>query len=46
MAGTFSQIYIQVIFSPSKRENIIRSDWDEELFKYIGEKNIITPSGF
>lgn len=36
MAGTYSQIYIQVIFSPCNRENIIRSQWSDELFKYIG----------
>jgi len=36
MAGTFSQIYIQVVFSPFKHENIIGSDWEEELYKYIG----------
>jgi putative transposase len=36
MAGTFSQIYIQVIFSPFKHENIIKSHWSDELYKYIG----------
>jgi putative transposase len=36
MAGTFSQIYIQVVFSPYKHENIIRDHWSGELLKYIG----------
>jgi len=36
MAGTFSQIYIQVIFSPLMHENIIKSNWCDELYKYIG----------
>jgi putative transposase len=35
MAGTFSQIYIQVVFSPYKHENCIRESWSEELYKYI-----------
>jgi putative transposase len=36
MAGTFSQIYIQVVFSPYKRENCIHDTWSDELYKYIG----------
>jgi putative transposase len=35
MAGTFSQIYIQVVFAIKGRENIIQSSWEEELYKYI-----------
>jgi putative transposase len=35
MAGTYSQIYIQVIFSPFKHENCIRESWSNELYKYI-----------
>ncbi|MEO8041445.1 MAG: transposase [Acidobacteriota bacterium] len=36
MANTFSQIYIQAIFAVEHRASLIRSEWKEELFKYIG----------
>lgn len=35
MPGTFSQIYIQVVFAVKHRESLIHSSWEEELFKYI-----------
>ncbi|MEZ4912255.1 MAG: IS200/IS605 family transposase [Saprospiraceae bacterium] len=35
MAGTFSQIYIQLVFAVRGRENLIHSEWEEELYKYI-----------
>ena len=35
MVGTYSQIYVQVVFSPFGKENIIRELWSEELYKYI-----------
>ena len=35
MAGTFSQIYIQVIFAVKGRNSLIHSSWEEELYKYI-----------
>ncbi len=35
MAGTFSQIYIQVVFAVKGRENLIDKSWKEELNKYI-----------
>lgn len=35
MAGTFSQIYIQVVFAVKGRENLIGKQWKEELNKYI-----------
>ena len=35
MAGTFSQIYIQIVFAVRGRENLIHSEWEEELYKYI-----------
>lgn len=35
MAGTFSQIYIQVVFAVQNRECMIHSSWEEELYKYI-----------
>ena len=35
MAGTFSQIYIQVVFAVQNRESMILKSWEEELYKYI-----------
>jgi len=35
MAGTFSQIYVQVVFAVKGRENLIREQWKDELHKYI-----------
>ena len=35
MAGTFSQIYIQVVFAVRGRESLIHNSWEEELYKYI-----------
>jgi putative transposase len=35
MAGTFSQIYIQVVFAVKRRESLIHPSWEEELYKYI-----------
>jgi putative transposase len=35
MAGTFSQIYIQVVFAVQGRKNFIRPSFEEELYKYI-----------
>jgi len=35
MAGTFSQIYIQVVFAVKGRDNLIHKLWEEELYKYI-----------
>ena len=35
MAGTFSQIYIQVVFAVKGRENLISKNWKDELHKYI-----------
>lgn len=35
MAGTFSQIYIQIVFAVKGRENLISKNWHEELNKYI-----------
>ena len=43
MAGTFSQIYIQIVFAVKGRQNIISKNWDEELYKYIS--GIITNKG-
>jgi hypothetical protein len=35
MAGTFSQVYIQVVFAVRGRENLIAKTWQDELHKYI-----------
>ncbi len=35
MAGTFSQIYIQIVFAVQNREAMISALWEEELYKYI-----------
>jgi len=35
MAGTFSQIYIQVVFAVQNRECTIHATWEQELYKYI-----------
>lgn len=35
MPGTFSQIYIQVVFAVQHREAMIHDSWEEELYKYI-----------
>lgn len=35
MAGTFSQIYIQIVFAVKGRNSLISESWEEELFKYI-----------
>jgi REP element-mobilizing transposase RayT len=43
MAGTYSQIYIQVVFAVKDRANFLLKPWREEVFKYmagiIKEKN-------
>ena len=43
MAGTFSQIYIQIVFAVKGRQNLILKDWDSELYQYIS--GIITEKG-
>ena len=35
MSGTFSQIYIQIVFAVKGRENLIDRKWDEKLYQYI-----------
>ena len=37
MAGTYSQVYIQVVFAVNGRQNLIGKIWKEELNKYIAE---------
>ena len=35
MSGTFSQIYIQIVFAVKGRQSLIAEQWEEELYKYI-----------
>ena len=35
MAGTFSQIYIQIVFAVRGRKNLLQKPWRDEVFKYI-----------
>lgn len=35
MANTYSQIYVQIVFAVHGRENLIKPEWKEELYKYI-----------
>jgi putative transposase len=35
MAGTYSQIYIQVVFAVQGRQNLLIKPWREDVFKYI-----------
>lgn len=35
MPGTFSQVYIQVVFAVKGRENLISRSWKDELHKYM-----------
>lgn len=35
MPGTFSNIYIQVVFAVRGRSSLIQTGWEEELYKYI-----------
>ena len=32
--STFSQIYIQIVFAVKGRTNLIKSSWEDELYKY------------
>ena len=35
MSGTYSQIYIQVVFAVKNREALIEKCWEQQLYKYI-----------
>jgi putative transposase len=35
MANTYTQLYIHNVFAVDFRQALIKSDWEEELFKYI-----------
>jgi putative transposase len=48
MAGTYSQIYIQIVFAVQGRQNLLQKPWRDDVFKYIsgiiknkGQKPII-----
>lgn len=43
MAGTYSQIYIQIVFAVKYRQSLIHASWEEELYKYI--TGIVTNKG-
>ncbi|PIQ49141.1 MAG: transposase [Cytophagales bacterium CG12_big_fil_rev_8_21_14_0_65_40_12] len=43
MPGTFTQLYIQVVFAVKGRQNLIAKSWKDELHKYIS--GIITNKG-
>ena len=35
MAGTYSQIYIQIVFAVRGRQNLLQKEWRQEVFKYM-----------
>jgi putative transposase len=35
MAGTFSRIYIQIVFAVRGRQNLVDASFEEELYRYI-----------
>ncbi len=35
MPGTFSQLYIQIVFAVKGRENLVSKKWNTALYKYI-----------
>jgi putative transposase len=35
MANTYTQLYTQFIFAPKSRQALIRSEWENELYKYV-----------
>jgi REP element-mobilizing transposase RayT len=35
MAGTYTQIYIQVVFAVKGRENLLLKPWRDDVFKYM-----------
>ncbi|WP_090341481.1 IS200/IS605 family transposase [Dyadobacter koreensis] len=36
MANTYTQLYMQIVFSVQGRESIIKKAWKDELYAYIG----------
>jgi len=48
LAGTYTQLYIHIVFAVNGRKNLIKESWKDDLFKYIsgiiknkGQKPII-----
>ena len=35
MAGTFSQLYIQIVFAVNGRANLLKEPWCDDVFKYM-----------
>jgi putative transposase len=35
MAGTFSQMYVHIVFAVKFRQSLINESWEEDLYKYI-----------
>lgn len=42
-SGTFSQIYIQLVFVVKSRQTFLKKEWREEVFKYMS--GIVTAKG-
>ncbi len=49
MSDTFTQLYVQYVFSVKGRQNLLKKEWRDELFRYMsgivrekGQKSIIT----
>jgi putative transposase len=36
MANTYTQLYIQIVFSVQGRESLIKKEWKDELYAYMG----------
>lgn len=43
MANTYSQLYIHIVFAVKGRQNLISTNWKEEVYKYI--TGIVTSKG-
>lgn len=35
MAGTYSQIYVQIVFAVKGRQNLLAKEWRQDVFKYM-----------
>lgn len=38
MAGTYSQIYIQIVFAVKGRQNLLQKEWQDDVFKINFER--------
>ena len=41
--GTYSQMYVHIVFSPKRRAPLIHPSWENELYKFI--TGIVTNKG-